>query len=91
MEQEKKEKKSSDKPLFIRAFAAMVISRTLDKKIVSAQRQGRVGFYTPTMVQEALQIGASRALEKDDLVYGYYRDVPLMLHRGVPMEAIINH
>lgn len=90
MEQEKKEKKSSDKPLYIRAFAAMVISRTLDKKIVSAQRQGRVGFYTPTMGQEALQIGASMALEKDDLVYGYYRDVPLMLHRGVPMEAIIN-
>lgn len=84
------EKKSLNKPLYIRAFTAMVLSRTLDKKIVSAQRQGRVGFYTPTMGQEALQVGVSMALDKDDWIYGYYRDVPMMLHRGVPMEVIIN-
>lgn len=79
-----------DKPLYIRAFTAMVLSRTLDKKIVNAQRQGRVGFYTPTMGQEAAQVGVSMALEKDDWVFGYYRDVPMMLHRGVPMETVIN-
>ncbi len=90
MEQQKKEKTESEKPRYIRAYAAMVLSRTLDKKIVSAQRQGRVGFYTPTMGQEALQVGISMALEKEDYVYGYYRDVPMMLHRGVPIETIIN-
>ncbi|MFG1414805.1 MAG: thiamine pyrophosphate-dependent dehydrogenase E1 component subunit alpha [Thermoplasmataceae archaeon] len=89
-QQQKKESKQSEKPQYIRAYAAMVLSRTLDKKIVSAQRQGRVGFYTPTMGQEALQVGVSMALEKEDLVYGYYRDVPMMLHRGVPIETIIN-
>ena len=81
---------SDERSKFIKAYTAMVLSRTLDKKIMSAQRQGRVGFYTPTMGQEALQIGASMALESDDLIYGYYRDVPLMLHRVVPMENIIS-
>ncbi len=75
---------------YIKAYTAMVLSRTLDKKIVTAQRQGRVGFYTPTMGQEALQVGASMAMEPNDLIYGYYRDVPLMLHRGIPIETIIN-
>ncbi|WP_393971259.1 thiamine pyrophosphate-dependent dehydrogenase E1 component subunit alpha [Oxyplasma meridianum] len=79
-----------DKEKFVRAYGAMVLSRTFDKKIVTAQRQGRVGFYTPTMGQEATQIGASLALDKDDLIFQYYRDVPMMIHRGVPMEKLLD-
>ncbi len=82
--------KSEEKSRLVKAYTAIVLARTLDKKIVVAQRQGRVGFYTPTMGQEALQIGASMALTEKDLIYGYYRDLPMMLHRGVPMEVIIN-
>lgn len=80
----------NDKERHIRAYGAMVLSRTLDRKIITAQRQGRVGFYTPSMGQEAGQIGLSMALKKDDLIYQYYRDVALMIHRGVPIEIIIN-
>ena len=79
-----------EKQKLVKAYTAMVLSRTLDKKIVNAQRQGRVGFYTPTIGQEALQIGAAMALEENDLIYGYYRDVPLMISRGVPIDLIIN-
>lgn len=75
---------------YVRAFGAMVLSRTLDKKIVTAQRQGRVGFYTPSIGQEATQVGASLALEKNDLIYEYYRDVALMVHRGVPIEVMLD-
>lgn len=82
--------KQHEKALYIKAFTAMVLSRTLDRKIINAQRQGRVGFYTPTMGQEATQIGISMAFKKDDFLYGYYRDVPLLIHRGAPIEAIIN-
>ncbi|MCL5790479.1 MAG: thiamine pyrophosphate-dependent dehydrogenase E1 component subunit alpha, partial [Candidatus Thermoplasmatota archaeon] len=79
-----------EKEMFVNAYKTMVLARTLDRKIVTAQRQGRVGFYTPTMGQEALQVGLSMALEKDDLIYEYYRDVPFMLHRGVPLETLID-
>lgn len=75
---------------YVRAFGAMVLSRTLDKKIVTAQRQGRVGFYTPSIGQEATQVGASLALSKDDIIYEYYRDVALMVHRGVPIEVMLD-
>lgn len=82
--------KKDEKTLYIKAFTAMVLSRALDKKIMAAQRQGRVGFYTPTMGQEATQIGISMALGREDFLYGYYRDVPLLIHRGAPIEGIIN-
>ncbi len=74
----------------VEGFKAMVLSRALDKKIVMTQRQGRVGFYTPTMGQEALQVGLSMALEPYDIIYEYYRDVPMMIHRGVGPEKIID-
>ena len=79
-----------DKEKYVRAYGAMVLSRTFDRKIITAQRQGRVGFYTPTMGQEATQVGASMALDKDDLIFEYYRDVPMMIHRGVPMEKLLD-
>ncbi|MCL4350454.1 MAG: thiamine pyrophosphate-dependent dehydrogenase E1 component subunit alpha [Candidatus Thermoplasmatota archaeon] len=79
-----------EKELFVKAYKAMALSRALDRKIVMSQRQGRVGFYTPTIGQEALQIGLSMTLEKEDIIYEYYRDVPFMLHRGVPPAAIID-
>ena len=74
----------------IRAYGAMILSRTLDRKIITAQRQGRLGFYTPSMGQEAGQIGLSMALDRDDLLFQYYRDVALMIHRGVPVETLLN-
>lgn len=80
----------NEKERHIRAYGAMVLSRTLDRKIITAQRQGRVGFYTPSMGQEAGQIGLSMALDRNDLIFQYYRDVALMIHRGVPVEAILN-
>lgn len=75
---------------YVRGFGAMVLSRTLDKKIITAQRQGRVGFYTPSMGQEATQVGASMALSKQDIIYEYYRDVALMIHRGVPIDVLVD-
>lgn len=87
---EKEKLTPAEKSAYIKAFTAMVLGRTLDRKIVNAQRQGRVGFYTPTIGQEATQVGLSMALKKEDFIYGYYRDVSLLLHRGAPMEAVIN-
>ncbi|MCL4341916.1 MAG: thiamine pyrophosphate-dependent dehydrogenase E1 component subunit alpha [Candidatus Thermoplasmatota archaeon] len=80
----------SEREKYIRGFGAMVLSRTLDNKIMSAQRQGRVGFFTPTMGQEAAQIGLSMNLKKEDTIYQYYRDMPMMIHMGVPVDIIIN-
>ncbi len=79
-----------EKERLIRGFGAMVLARTLDNKIMTAQRQGRVGFFTPTSGQEAAQIGLSMHLRKEDIIYQYYRDMPMMLHMGVPVDIIIN-
>ena len=79
-----------EKEKHIRGLGAMILSRTLDRKIMMAQRKGWVGFLTPSSCHEAAQIGLSMNLTQDDLIFEYYRDIPLMLHRGVPLEIILN-
>ncbi|HLH86144.1 MAG TPA: thiamine pyrophosphate-dependent dehydrogenase E1 component subunit alpha [Thermoplasmataceae archaeon] len=82
---------SGEKERHIRAYGAMVLSRTLDRKFTSAQRQGRIGFLTPSSGQEAAQIGLAMHLRRgEDLIFQYYRDTAMMLYMGVPMEIIIN-
>ncbi len=79
-----------EKALLVKGYTAMVLARTLDKKLVSAQRQGRIGFYTPMMGQEASQVGLSMALLPEDFIYGYYRDIGLLIYRGGSIEALLN-
>ncbi|MEM0158186.1 MAG: thiamine pyrophosphate-dependent dehydrogenase E1 component subunit alpha [Thermoplasmataceae archaeon] len=82
---------SGEKERHIRAYGAMVLSRTLDRKFITAQRQGRVGFLTPSSGQEAAQIGLAMHLRRgEDQIFQYYRDMAMMIYMGVPLEIIIN-
>src|SRR5947199_2328802 len=40
------------------AYRHLVLVRTLDTRMLSLQRQGRIGFYVPSTGEEACQIGA---------------------------------
>ena len=39
-----------------------------------SQRQGRISFYMTNYGEEATHIGSAAALDKEDLVYGQYRE-----------------
>src|SRR5256885_4862966 len=52
-----------------RAYRYLVLVRTLDNRMLSLQRQGRIGFYVPSTGEEASQVGSAMALEKRDWVF----------------------
>lgn len=55
-------------------YSEMVRIRTLDRKSISLQRQGRIGTYAPFEGQEASQVGTALALQSDDWMFPTYRD-----------------
>lgn len=63
----------------------MVFTRAWDKRAVSIQRQGRLGFYAPVSGQEASMIASQFALTKDDFICPGYRDMPQIVWHGYPM------
>lgn len=68
---------------------AMVLSRRFDEHRLQLQRQGRIGTFAPAIGQEAAQLGAISALEKDDWFVPSYRETPMALWRGTPMWGLL--
>lgn len=64
----------------------MVWSRTLHERSMALSRQGRLGFYAPTIGQEASQMASYFAFEKEDWLYPGYRDIPQLIQHGLSID-----
>jgi pyruvate dehydrogenase E1 component alpha subunit len=69
-------------------YRTMLLSRTMDEKQLSYQRQGRMLTYAPNIGQEATQIGSAYALEKKDWLVPAFRELGAWLVHGVPLKNI---
>jgi pyruvate dehydrogenase E1 component alpha subunit len=68
----------------------MVLARVLDEKLIALQRQGRMGTYVSSSGQEAAQVGAVLGLKEKDWVFPMYRDLGMLLQKGVPLDSLLN-
>src|SRR5499427_11066036 len=70
-------------------YRAMLLIRTLDERMMTLQRQGRVGFYGACTGQEAACIGSVYALRPTDWIFPALREGAAMLMRGFPLVPYI--
>ncbi|PYZ97872.1 pyruvate dehydrogenase (acetyl-transferring) E1 component subunit alpha [Alteribacter lacisalsi] len=70
-------------------YRRMLRARTLDRKSVNLQRQGRIGTYAPFEGQEAAQIGSASAMEDGDWMFPTYRDHAATLTFGHSVTTIM--
>lgn len=70
-------------------YRKMVLARTLDRRMLALQRQGRVGTYPMLEGQEAVQIGSALALGERDFVFPSYREHGVQIARGLPIEVFM--
>jgi 2-oxoisovalerate dehydrogenase E1 component subunit alpha len=68
--------------LALRIYRAMVFTRVLDERMVSAQRQGRLSFYLTCTGEEAAVAGSAAAFADDDMIMGQYREQAALRFRG---------
>src|SRR5438445_459208 len=76
-------------PQLLEVYRAMLRIRVLDERMMTLQRQGRVGFYGACTGQEAACIGSAYALEKSDWIFPALREGAAMLLRGFPLVPYI--
>jgi pyruvate dehydrogenase E1 component alpha subunit/2-oxoisovalerate dehydrogenase E1 component alpha subunit len=69
-------------PQLIEIYRAMLLIRTVDERMMTLQRQGRVGFYGACTGQEAACIGSAYALRPSDWIFPALREGAAMLLRG---------
>jgi len=58
------------------------LARHFDERMISLQRQGRLGTYASLAGQEGSQFGSMYALEDDDWVFYQYREHGAVIDRG---------
>ena len=69
----------------LRLYREMVRLRTVDERMMTLQRQGRVGFYGACTGQEAATLASAIALEPSDWIFPALREGGAMLLRGFPL------
>lgn len=67
----------------------MVLLRVFDERAVVYHRQGRIGTYAIFWNHEAIQAGATFALDNDDWIFPAYRESAIGLVRGMPPSTIL--
>ncbi len=90
MDDVKREIKRDD---LLRMYYFLRLTRTLEDRITALYRQGRImgGVYTSNGM-EAIAVGYASALERDDIVAPYHRDVGAFLVRGItPGEVVAQY
>lgn len=78
---------SSEEALKVYKFMALLPQ--LDQVLYSAQRQGRVSFWMTSYGEEAAVVGTASALADNDEVYAQYRELGLLLYRGLGLDTLM--
>ena len=81
--------RSLTKSDLIEMYTQMFRLRLLDQRMLTLQRQGRIGFYGTATGEEAAVIGSAYALQKGDWIFPALRQGGAALMRGLPLVQYI--
>ncbi len=77
-----------DDETIVKAYKEMLFERVADEMAVSYQRQGRMYTFPPNQGQEAIHIAAGMNMQEEDWLVPAFRELGVMLARGVTMKEI---
>ncbi len=75
----------------VQLYQIMVQTRLFDQAAINLQRTGTMGTYPSGEGQEAIGTGVGFAMQEDDVLVPYYRDVATQIQRGVLLEEILRY
>ncbi len=75
----------------VKAYEAMLLTRHIDERMVTLQRQGVITFAMVSLGEECCAVASAAALELGDWVYPQYREAGLLFWRGFSPQDYIHH
>jgi 2-oxoisovalerate dehydrogenase E1 component alpha subunit len=78
-----------DEAALLPLYRWMVLERLLDERMVTLQRQGRIGFYIGSIGEEATVFGTVAALSPQDWIFPSYREHGAAFMRGLPLATFM--
>ncbi len=75
--------------ILLRLYRTMLLARKFDERLLSLQRQGRIGTFPPISGQEAAHLGAVAVLRPGDWFVPAFRETAAEIWRGRSLESVI--
>lgn len=74
----------------IKGYKTMVMTRLVDERMLTIQRQGIISFSLSSLGEEACAVASAAALDFHDWMYPQYREVGIMFWRGCTIQQFIH-
>jgi pyruvate dehydrogenase E1 component alpha subunit len=76
--------------LLVQAYQMMLLTRHIDERMVTLQRQGTISFALSSFGEEACAVASAAALSPEDWLYPQYRECGIMFWRGFTPQQYLH-
>lgn len=77
--------------ILVKGLKTMLITRLVDERMITLQRQGTITFALSSLGEEACAVASAAALEMCDWMYPQYREAGVMFWRGFTIQQYVDH
>lgn len=74
----------------VKGYATMLVTRLVDERMITIQRQGVISFAMSSYGEEACAVASAAALEQQDWMYPQYRESGIMFWRGFSIQQYVH-
>ena len=72
-----------------KALRDIALTRAMDERMFTMQRQGKMSFYMKSRGEEAVSVGHALALNDSDMIFPTYRQQGILINRGASMKEMM--
>ncbi|QKJ32754.1 dehydrogenase [Mucilaginibacter mali] len=83
------DRKNLDSNTLLSFYKALLWPRTIEEKMLILLRQGRIGKWFSGIGQEAIAVGATLAMQKDEYILPMHRNLGVFTSRGIPLSRLM--
>jgi len=76
--------------ILIQGYATMVLTRHVDERMLTLQRQGTITFSMTQLGEEACSVASAAALGPNDWMYPQYRESGILFWRGFTIQQFVH-
>src|SRR4029079_16999017 len=84
-----KRKNVSDEEL-IKLYKGILLPRMIEEKMLKLLRQGKISKWFSGIGQEAISVGATLALEPNELIFPLHRNLGVFTNRNIPLHRLFS-
>ena len=74
----------------IELYTSMLLPRMIEEKMLILLRQGKISKWFSGIGQEAISVGVTKALEKEEYIFPMHRNLGVFTSRDIPLYRLFS-